>query len=630
VNKYLDVAGRLRCGGVVIYAAGFGESGDPAAQHQLTTTARRHRLAMLGPNANGFVSVPARAPLWGDPVLLPKRSGQTGPIGLITQSGNVGVLALAHRAGLGLHTVVSLGNAAGLDASDLLAQLATTDGIRAVALYLEGDGDGTRLATALAVCARADVRVAVLKAGRSAAGRQATGAHTAGLAGDHRVFAALIEEAGGVLTRDPHELLETARALARGRRSSGNGAGLAVLTASGGDAAIVADLAADAGVPLAVLAPSTRDRLAGLLPPTATVTNPLDHTNLVWADTEAIAGLTAVLAADPEVGPVIYVQDEPPGLPALDAAEWAATRAGAQLGGRRAGIETLLVATMPGQEPPLAIGGLRAALNAIAALRRPAPHAERLLRIAEASRDERGRRPDSRQERGRRPEGGWLAEHEAKAVLGAARVPVPEHIVLPLDHRSLEHGSLDREPGDGGPGAAVRAAVELGFPVALKLSAPGLLHKSETGALALNLHTADQVRAAAETLIAGSSEPGTVLLVERMARPGVELVVAATRDGVVPALLIGLGGVWAEALDDVVVLPLPADPAAVIEAALRLRGGALLTGGRGSPPVDLAAIGEIGARIGEVLLLGGFSLVEVNPLIAGPDGAVAVDALARR
>src|SRR5690349_1788686 len=187
VAGYLQTAGRLGCGGAVVYAAGFGESGDPQAQLDLVETARRHALPLLGPNANGLVAIGSRAPLWGDAVTLPDRAG---PVALITQSGNVGVLALAHRQGLGLHSVVSLGNAAVVDASTVLLALASANGaVRAVALYLEDDGDGARLAGALAACARADLRVAVLKAGRSAAGRAAAGAHTAALAGDHRVFA---------------------------------------------------------------------------------------------------------------------------------------------------------------------------------------------------------------------------------------------------------------------------------------------------------------------------------------------------------------------------------------------------------------------------------------------------------
>jgi acetyl-CoA synthetase len=548
-------------------------------------------------------------------VTVPARPGA---LALITQSGNLGVLALAHRAGLDLHTVISLGNAAVLDAPAVLSHLARTapgTGLRAVALYLEDDGDGARLAAALAECAGADLRVAVLKAGRSAAGRRAGGAHTAALAGDHRVFAALVEEAGGVLAGDLHALIETARALAAARRDPRPAV---VVTASGGDAAIAADLAADVGLPLAEPAPATVARIRAVLGAGAAVTNPLDHTNALWADAAAIASVTAALAGDPAAGPVVYVQDEPPGLPPVDAAEWAATRAGARRGAGEAGANLLLVATTPGQEPvdpdaDLApVAGLRPALAALAALRRPAPDPARLRAIAAAARSAPG--PDHGDPGG----GPWLAEHEAKALLRAAGISTPAHAVLPLDSAVIKEFSRV-------------AAAQLGFPLALKVSAPGLVHKSEAGLLSLGVAGEHELRAAAKRLKhAAAGIPGAVLLIERMAPPGVELVLAVRRDGVVPVLVVGAGGIWAEALDDVTLVPLPADPTRVVAALRSLRAAPVLTGGRARPGLDLAAVGEIGCRMGLLAIAENLALLEVNPLIVARAGAVAVDALARR
>jgi hypothetical protein len=146
------------------------------------------------------------------------------------------------------------------------------------------------------------------------------------------------------------------------------------------------------------------------------------------------------------------------------------------------------------------------------------------------------------------------------------------------------------------------------------------------GALALDVNGADAVRAA----FARVAEPGRAVLVERMANPGIELFVAARRDAVVPALVVGLGGIWTELLGDVAVVPLPAPPARV-EAALRsLRAAGVLTGARGRMPVDLAALARLAAAAGELLLSEPLVLLELNPVIATPDGAIAVDALARR
>jgi succinyl-CoA synthetase beta subunit len=192
-----------------------------------------------------------------------------------------------------------------------------------------------------------------------------------------------------------------------------------------------------------------------------------------------------------------------------------------------------------------------------------------------------------------------LAEHEAKALLATAGLPVPD-------------GRLAADVDD-----AVAARHELGGTVALKRSEAGLLHKAAAGAVEIGLASDEAVRAAHARL-----GPGP-LLVERMAPPGVELMVAARR-ALVPVVVVGLGGAWAELLDDVAIVPLPAD-AQRLERALRsLRGARLLSG------VDVAAVARLAARVGELLLEHGLHEIELNPVLAYADGAVAVDALARR
>jgi acetyl-CoA synthetase len=567
------------------------------------------------------VCVRARAALWGDAVTLPAGDGD---IALVTQSGNVGVVALAHRDGLGLHTVVSLGNAAVVDTALAIEQLARTDGVRCVAAYVEADGDGTRLAAALAACVERDVHVVVLKAGRSAAGRVAGAAHTAALSGDHEAYRALVEEAGGVLVAEPYALLETARTLAGGVRHRG---ALAVLTCSGADATVAADLAADVDVPLADLTPATRAALSSLLPSTATVANPLDHTNLVWADAEALRRIGAALAMDPGVGHLIYVQDQPPGLPAADAEEWTTTRNGALAGMSTAGAQPLLVATMPGQEPPTIaagsatgpatntatgsaaapIGGLRNALSGVRALRRRPPDPDRLRAVATAAAATRGR-----------IEGEWLAEHTAKALLATAGVAVPRHRVVTVSPHSAQQVA----------DAVVAAAAELDGPVALKLSAAGLVHKTELGALVVGLTDAAALASATHRLLAlPSAGRGTVLLVEQMATGDAEVLVSARCGGVVPTLTLGLGGLWAEALSDVVTLPLPVAPEQVLGALPLLRGAAVLHRRRDRRVLDLGALAVLAGRVGDLLLARELTLVECNPVIVSSAGAVAVDAV---
>ena len=452
------------------------------------------------------------------------------------------------------------------------------------------DGDGAAWCEALARCAERDVRVVVLKAGRSTRGAAVGAAHTAALVGDQAVFAAMITEAGGVMVTQPLELLETARALALGRRDS---RGAAFLTCSGGDAAIAADLADDLGVRLADLATSTEERLRALLPPAATVANPLDHTALVWADTEAIAALAESVGRDPAVGHLVYVQDEPPGLPAGPLAEWRATRAGGVLGGERAGTTTLVVATTPGQAAPGAVAGLDNALRAIRALQSPMPEADRLRDMSRARRfAERSRARD---------------EVAAKALLAQQGIAVPGGRIV--------HTAED----------AVPAARALGYPVVLKVVADGVIHKSDIGGVVVGINADSDV--ARETRRLLGLAPDARVLVEAQAEPGVEMIVAARREGVVPTLTVGLGGIWTEAFADVACVPLPATPGRVRSAIEGLRAYAVLAGGRGRAAYDMDGLCLAASRIGDLLLSEGLSLIEVNPLIVGHADCVAVDAV---
>jgi len=176
----------------------------------------------------------------------------------------------------------------------------------------------------------------------------------------------------------------------------------------------------------------------------------------------------------------------------------------------------------------------------------------------------------------------------------------------------------------------VEIARRVGWPVALKLTAPGIRHKTETGALALGIADEDALRRAYVRLRAVCAGAEARLLVERMAEPGLELLIAARADAVVPALVVGLGGVWTEALDDVAIVPLPASPARVERALRSLRGASLLTGGRGLEPVAIDAAAALASRAGELLLSEGLALLELNPVSVTRDAAVALDAVAAR
>jgi acetate---CoA ligase (ADP-forming) len=607
VPEVVTAAAERGCGGAVVLSAGFGEvESGRELERDLRERALAADLPVCGPNGNGVIAVAARAPMWGDSA----HAMRPGGVAMISQSGNVAVNAIGSRRGIGYHTVVSTGNQAVLDASDWLEALCERDGVRSVAMFLEHDGDGAKLADALAGACERGIGVAVLKVGTSERGASAAAAHTGALAGDQRVFRALVEEAGAAWASDPHELLELARVLGQPRaRPAGTGA-LAVLTCSGGDSGVAADEAEALGVELATLAPETAARLEPLLPEAATIGNPLDYTALIWGDTDRLRRIILAVGADPAVDQLLLIYDHPAGLSPESEATWTAVRNGIVAGAIEAEAAAIVASTLPdliddtasrelADRGLPAVAGLRTALLCARTVRRPLGDAARLREVAAAARAA-----------GRRDGRGWIAEAEAKELLRAGGVPVPA-------------GRVAADADD-----AVAAANELGWPVALKLSAPSLLHKSDAGALALALDDEDAVREA-DARLRGLEVEGADVLVERMTSAGVEVFVAGSTEGVVPALVVGLGGIWAEVFDEVAIVPLPAS-AQRIERALRgLRAAPLLTGGRGSAAVDLAALADLAARVGALVLDRGLALLELNPVAAGADGAVALDAVAR-
>ncbi len=599
------------CGGAIVISAGFGEVAEGRGlEREIRDLAVGGGLPLCGPNGNGIFAGAARAPMWGDsvPPLEP------GPVAMISQSGNVAVNALGSRRGIRYHTVLSTGNQAVLDASDWLRAVCELDGVGSIAMFLEEDGDGERLARSLARCAERGIGVAVLKAAASEAGARAASAHTGAVAGDQRVFKALVTEAGAAWARDPHELLELARVLAEPRARPRGDGGLAILTCSGGDSSVAADEAARVGAELPELSPATRGRLAELLPGAATVGNPLDYTAMIWGDSDLLRRITVTVGDDPSIDQLLILYDHPQGLAPEAAESWAAVRAGIIAGAAETRAATLVASTLPdliddrasgelARRGVPAVAGLRTALACTQALRAPGAEPGRMVEIASVAARASGT--------GTGPAEGWMDEVDTKEILRTAGLPVPEGRIVTSEDE------------------CARAVAELA-PAAIKLVSSSLRHKSEAGALRLDVRASDQAREAYRELSNSPAVDGARVLVERMVPPGVEVLVAARSDAVIPALVVGLGGIWAEALDDVAIIPLPASPERVRRAIESLRAAAALTGGRGRDPVDLESIAGLAASVGSLLSDRRLGLIELNPVVVHRDGCVALDALARR
>jgi acetate---CoA ligase (ADP-forming) len=611
VAAVVEEARALGCGGAVVFGAGFGEVETGAAlEAELAAAARAHGLPVCGPNGNGIVALHERAALWGDAL----RPTEPGRVVLVSQSGNLAVNALNASRGLRFHTVVSCGNSVTLDPAEWVSELAGDERVGSIALYLEGDGDGALLCEALAHCAERGVGVAVLKVGSSAAGAAAAAAHTGALAGDQRVFRALVEEAGGAWAEDFHELLELGKALAvPGARARTGAGGLGILTCSGGDSALAADECERLGLSVPPLAAETRGRLRERLPDAATVANPLDYTALIWGDVERLRDIVSTAGDDPAVERVLVLYDQLVGLEGAPEESWSAVREGIHRGAELSPVPVMVSWTLPELLDDVAaarfieagipaVAGLRSGLIVAAALDCPSADPGRMREIAAAARTAAAVDP------GRNGRATWLREHDAKELLRERGLPVVE-------------GRLVAHEED-----AVMALGELGGHAVAKLAAESLRHKVDIGTAVMDIRDDAGMRAAHAPLMA-LGVAGARVLVQRMVEPGVELLVSARADGVVPSLVIAAGGVWTEVLADPSVVPLPAPPARVEGAIRGLRAAPLLTGGRGEPPLDVAAAARLAAAAGDALLTAGLGLIELNPVLVHEDGATVVDAV---
>jgi acyl-CoA synthetase (NDP forming) len=637
-----EEAGALGVRALVIPGGGVVEGGPAAAAMQLAVrdAAIRHGMAVLGPNCMGIADFTTKTAVYIDELSphLPR-----GGIAAIAQSGSVANAFLMSGARTGYSRVVSCGAEAVLDLCDHLAWSLDDPATHGIALFVEGLKRPERF---LALADRAmaqDVPIALVKVGRSAMAEAAAIAHSGNLAGEDRAMDAAFEAAGVIRCRDLDELLETVELIdgaRRTRRRVGRGR-TGLVTVSTGEASLVADIAEAAGFPLPPIPDDARAAILEALPTMGFVANPLDP----WGADDAPAAYAAAFSALAGSGAfdiLGLVHDfayRSQGSELETCLETLAPLLAATED--RPAILPVLVSLTSGEPPPEVLaaldawpaGGrppvLRGATAALAALRGVAS-----WESAHARRIEPGgpgpRRAAWPALAADRTPFAWDPAPHAPSDEGAAARALPERESL---ERLAEAGvpTIATSPADD-PETAVAAWRELGRPVALKLDAPGLAHKSEVGGVVLLLDDEVAVRAAAAGLLhagTGLADGTRGLLVQPMAPRGIEMIVGARRDPQVgPLVVAGLGGVLAEALDDVAVALAPISAADATDLLGRLRGARLLDGFRGGPVVDRAAVGEVVAAVSRLIADDEEILeIDLNPVIAGPAGAVAVDAL---
>jgi acetyl coenzyme A synthetase (ADP forming)-like protein len=621
VPEVIREAAERHARGVVVISAGFAEAGPEgiARERELVALARRNGIRLIGPNCLGVVNTSESVALNATfaPVLPPR-----GPIGFLSQSGALGIamLARARELGLGISTFVSVGNKADVSGNDLLQYWEADPATEVILLYLESFGNPRKFAR---IAQRVSQRKPILavKGGRTAAGMRGASSHTAALATPSAAVDALFRQAGVVRVDTLEELFDAAQLFAHGPLPQGRR--VAIVGNSGGPGILAADACEGAGLDVPQLAARTQKELRQVAPGGA-VANPVDL--LADASAQQYARALAAVLADPGVDAALAIFTPLRGSD-VDAIARAVAEAA-----RRSREKPVLASIVTGESE---LAALRARLStdqpgsgrlplyafpesAVRALERAARHAAwrnrpqgavpKLSSLA----PERARELVAR-ELAAKPKGGWLA---------------PERVTELLACYGIELARAELVTSAEAAGAA---AERLGFPVVLKAIAPEIVHKTEAGAVALGLADREAVRAAwshMQRRLGAAMQRG---LVQEQIPTAVETIVGVVQDASFgPLVMFGLGGVATEVLGDRAFRILPLTDLDARELVREIRGAPLLLGYRGSPAADLAALENLLLRVARLAEdLPEVWELELNPVGATPERALAVDARAR-
>ncbi len=621
---------RLGAGGAVCYASGFGETGDAGdgdasgdADGDGGGGGRQRRLIqaagcmpVIGPNCYGFLNLLCGAALWPD--YHGARRADRG-VAVFSQSGNVSLNLSMQRRLLPLAWLVTLGNQAVVGIEAGIAAALDCDAITAIGLHLEGLSDPPEFARLAEQARRKGIPMVALKSGRSATGARITRSHTATLAGERALYDALFERLGIGRVATPEEFIEALKLLSVTGAPSSNR--IASMSCSGGEAALVADLAVDhAGLEFPPLEAAHRQQVRATLNEHVRVDNPLDYHTFIWGDTARMtATFRAMMAGNFDL--TLLVLD----FPADDRAaleRWlcaarafiAACRATAGAGA----VVSLLSENLPEEAGNLLLENGIAPLHGLG---------QALAAVAAAC--EIGR---ARTQNAPPPTLAPLA-----GVGDGVGVGMPGREVAALDEaqaKKLLAGagaglSVPRSAVVDSPDGAVEVAGQLGYPVVVKALSKTIAHKTESGAVAVNLRDAEQVRAQAARMLGSARR----LLVEEMVAGAVaELLLGVSHDPQFGHyLIIGFGGALVELIGDRQLLLPPVDEAMLRRALNDLKTAPLLRGYRGQPPGDVEAVIQCALRLTRWLenAPDGVLEIEINPLMVKSEtqGAVVADAL---
>jgi acyl-CoA synthetase (NDP forming) len=594
----------------VVFSSGFSETGSDgrALEAEAIAVAREHGLRLCGPNClgliNAFDRVIATFSQFADGPTPP------GPVGFVTQSGAFGtaIAALARRRALGLGYFVNTGNEGDVDFVEAMRAVLADPRISIGTGYIEGLKNGAGLVALADEALAAGKPLVLARVGTSSAGARAAQSHTGALAGADAVFDGVIRQHGIIRARNEEHMLDMVEAFAC--CSLPRGAGIGIVTQSGGAGVLMADHAEDLGLPVPVLTGATQQALQKVIPGFGACGNPVDITGQFVAEPALLRESVKIVLSDPQVDVgIVWLQLMDAYVDALITIfEEIKAQAG----------KPFIVCWVAA--PEKALHELRA--RGIAVLRGAEPAvdaAAALVRYAEARRQ-------------------WQADQAARHALKlpALKFPATAGAVSTLAGAQLLQAcgvTLAKCELAANADAAAAVAKRLGYPVALKIESPDIMHKTEANAVKLGLADAAAVKAAFAEVTANARryKPAARLggvIVQAMAQGDVELVVGLKNDPVFGVVVMaGLGGIHVEVLKDVAFRTAPVTEAEAGRMLDELKSRAILAGVRGRPPVDRRALTRLISAVSLFGAAAGDRLVEldVNPVRAGPAGATAVD-----
>ena len=602
---------------VVIFSSGFSEVSEEgvAWQAELAEIAAQHDIRMVGPNCMGTLN-PASFAIGTFASFFEHGWPKPGNISIISQSGAVGghTLVLARERGLGVRNWITTGNEVDVDVADCIAHCATDPGTTVIAAYIEGTRKPERLMQAFAAARANGKAVVMMKVGASEVGAVAANSHTASLAGADAIYDATFRQYGVVRVYSLDELLDVSGAAAAGQFPARNRLG--IVTISGGIGVLTSDIAAMYDLEVPELPEKAQKKLKALMP-LAAVRNPVDTTAQMLNDMPVFEGSLRTMLSEGDCDATLVFLSTVGFSPRMMA------QIREVLENVRADYpDDLMILSMVCHGPEreyleglkyLVIEDPNRAIRAIAAL---VDFGKSFARAAPGSTADS---PPALPNEAVAPPRRALSEIEAGDILAKAGLP-------------MTPGRLANSADD-----AAQAAMEVGYPVVMKIVSPDIQHKSDIGGVKLNLQTVDEVRAGYQAIMAAVGQHARDaaidgILVAPMVSGGVETIIGVHRDPVFgPVVLFGLGGIFVEVLKDVTFRIAPFGVDEAHRMINEVRGRAMLDGVRGQAPADVDALAMALAQLSVYAAANGdvIESIDINPLLvrAKGEGAVAVDAL---